>query len=75
MSLWLVRGKDFSDTIIGCNYFFDEKTQKHQLWVTKPNNKTLLIAESDEKSIVEEIKEAIDFAIEHKDPVLRLETA
>jgi hypothetical protein len=72
MSLWIVKNKDASMLIIGCNFFFDETTKMNQLWVTKADNKSMLIFESKNKEEVHEMKEAIDYAIEHNEPVLRL---
>jgi hypothetical protein len=67
--LWIVQDGE-SHEIISCNTYF--RDGKHQLWIERPNGKTRLIAESEDKKIVEEIKEAIDYAIEHGHKTLRL---
>jgi hypothetical protein len=67
--LWLIIG-DSSHEIISCNTFF--RDGKHQVWVERVNGKTLKVHESEEKSRIEEIKEAIDFAIEHGHKTLRV---
>jgi len=45
----------------------------HQLWATRPNGKTMIVKESNDKQEVELIKNAIDYAIEHKETSLRLD--
>ena len=44
----------------------------HQLWGTKPSDKSFLIKESKDEIEVVELKKAIDFAKEHKETVFRL---
>lgn len=68
--IWLVKDET-SHQIISCNIYKPTDGQ-YELWVTRPNSKSLKIHESTNKEEVMEIKEAIDFAIEHKEPVLRL---
>ena len=67
--MWIIKGEE-SHEIISCNIF--SENDKHQLWVTRPNGKNLKIDESTDKSKIEELKEAIDYAIEHKESALRL---
>lgn len=67
--LWLVKG-DFSHQIISCNIHIEEG--KFQLWITRPNGKSMKIEESMNKDEVQLIKDAIDYAIETKEPALRL---
>lgn len=44
----------------------------HQLWVTRSSGKSLLIIESEDKNEILVIKNAIDYAIETHENVLRL---
>lgn len=67
--LWLVDG-DKSLQITGCNTF--QKGEMHQLWVEKPNGKTLMIRQDEDKEEIDTIKEAIDHAIEIGETTLRL---
>ena len=67
--LWVVKG-NMSHQIISCN--IHEEDGKYQIWITRPNGKTLKLEESENKDEILEIKEAIDFAIEHKESTLRL---
>ena len=67
--LWLVKD-DFSHQIISCN--IHEENNVYQLWVTRPNGKSFKIDENKDKNEVLIIKEAIDYAIENKEPALRL---
>ena len=67
--IWIVKG-DMSHQIISCNIHQEEG--KYQLWITRPNGKSLKLDESENKAEILEIKEAIDFAIEHKENTLRL---
>lgn len=67
--IWIVKG-DVSHQIISCN--IHEEEGKYQIWVTRPNGKSLKLEESENKDEILEIKEAIDFAIEHKESTLRL---
>lgn len=72
--LWLII-KNASHQIMSCNIHEDEDKNKNplfQLWITRPNGKNLKIKESNNRNIIEEIKEAIDYAIEHKETALRL---
>ncbi len=43
-----------------------------ELWITRPNDKNLKIAESTQQKDITIIKEAIDYAIENGIPALRL---
>ncbi len=72
--LWLIRGEDQSDSIVGCNIFTDSTKPKteHQLWVTRTNGKTTMIDANEDKGVVQEIKDAIDYAIETGEPALRI---
>ena len=67
--LWIVV-KEASHQIISCNTHKDG--DKYQLWVERPNGKSLKIVESTDKSEVELVKEAIDYAIKNREPVLEL---
>jgi hypothetical protein len=58
--LWLVM-KGQSEQIVACN-IYNEKGA-HQLWVERANGKTRKIKESKSFDEVNEVKEAIDFAI------------
>lgn len=69
--LWIIKG-EMSHQIISCNVHFNSETKKYELWVARPNGKSLKLQESTNEEEVVIIKEAIDFAIEHKDNVLRL---
>ena len=66
--IWIVKG-DMSHQIISCNVHFEDG--KYQLWVTRVNGKSLKLDENVKKEVVMELKEAIDFAIEHKEHALR----
>jgi len=68
--LWLVL-KDASHEIVSCNTHINKDGQ-HELWVTKTNDKSLLVHSSPNANETSEIKQAIDFAIESKDPVFRM---
>lgn len=59
--IWLILGRE-SHQIISCNIY--EGDGVHQLWVTRPNGKNLKISESKKIEEVNEIKEAIDSAIQ-----------
>jgi hypothetical protein len=67
--MWLIKG-DFSHQIISCN--IHEDNGLFQIWVTRPNGKSMKIDENKDRNIVQEIKDAIDYAIEHNEPALRL---
>lgn len=67
--LWIVI-KEASHQIISCNVH--QENGKHQLWVERPNGKSLKIAESVNLKEVELVKEAIDYAIKHREPTLEL---
>ena len=67
--LWIVV-KGASYQIISCNTHKDG--DKYQLWVERLNGKSLKIVESTDKNEVELVKEAIDYAIKHREPVLEL---
>lgn len=67
--LWLVI-KGASHQICSCN--IHEKEGTYQLWVERPNGKTLKIIESTIEKEVNEVKEAIDFAIRAGQPTLEL---
>jgi hypothetical protein len=68
--LWLVE-KDSSHEIISCN--IHKKDELHQLWVTRPNGKSLLIRENENEKEIKLLKEAIDYAIETGEKALRLD--
>lgn len=67
--LWLIK-EDASHQIMSCNIHNANNT--FELWITRPNDKNLKIAESTKQEDVAIIKEAIDYAIENSIPALRL---
>lgn len=67
--IWIMT-KSESLQITRCNTF--EKDGRHQVWVERVGGKTFKLKESDNKAEIEEIKDAIDFAIGKKEPVLDL---
>lgn len=67
--LWLIMD-DVSHQIISCNTHEEEGI--YQVWITRPNGKSVKVKESLNKEEIEIIKEAIDYAIEKREPVLRL---
>lgn len=67
--LWVII-KGASHQIIGCN--IHQEGGKHQLWVERSNGKNLKIMESEDLSEVQLHKDAIDYAIETREPTLRL---
>jgi hypothetical protein len=69
--LWLVI-KGASHQITGCNLFWNGKNEKWEVWIEKPNGKTLKIKESADEKEANEIKEAIDYAISKGVPSLEL---
>lgn len=69
--LWLVQ-ESASHEIISCNTHYEKETNMHQLWVTRSSGKSLLIIESEDKNEILVIKNAIDYAIETHENVLRL---
>lgn len=67
--LWLVvRGASYQ--IIGCN--IHQENGKYQLWVLRQNGKSLKIVENENEEEVKTVKEAIDYAIKHREPTLEL---
>ena len=68
--LWIVTKDNASHCIISCN--IHEKDGMYQLWVTRANDKSLKLDESAKLEDITIIKEAIDFAIETGERVLRL---
>lgn len=66
---WLIID-DVSHQIMSCN--IHKANDKFELWVTRPNDKSLKIAESTDKADIREIKDAIDYAIENGIPALRI---
>lgn len=67
--LWLIT-EGQSCQITGCNVH--NENNKYQVWVERTGGKTLKIAEGNEKDFIYDIKEAIDFAIENGEKVLKL---
>lgn len=67
--MWIIQ-EDSSHEIVSCNVH--EKDGIFQLWVTRPNDKSLKIMESDKEDVILEIKEAIDFAVIHGQNALEL---
>jgi hypothetical protein len=75
--LWLVI-KGSSHQIISCNIAIVDLTgngvkDTYQLWVERPNGKSLKIIESRDEKDIQEVKDAIDFAIKSGHPSLELE--
>lgn len=70
--LWLIDSKnsDKSFYITSCN--IHKNNGEYEVWVGKPDGKTQLIRSSDNEESIREVKEAIDFAIEHKESALRI---
>lgn len=66
---WLII-EDVSHQIMSCN--IHQTNNKFELWVTRPNDKNLKIAESTDEVDIREIKDAIDYAIENGIPALRI---
>ncbi len=72
--LWIVK-KEVSHQIMSCNIHEGEDIEGNpsfELWVTRPNGKNLKVETNPSKSFIEEIKEAIDFAVEKGETALRL---
>lgn len=67
--LWVNLGKE-SHQIISCNTFKEDG--KYQLWIERPTGKTKKIFESTNEAEVQEIKDAIDYAIKKGEPSLEL---
>lgn len=68
--LWIVTS-NASHEIVSCN--IHKKESLYQLWVERSNGKNLKIEEHKNIDRIKDIKEAIDYAIEKKHKVLRLE--
>lgn len=72
--LWIVN-KDTSHQIMSCNVHRDKDDKGEgifQIWITRPNGKNLKLQESKNENTIVTIKEAIDYAIEKNEKVLRL---
>lgn len=67
--IWLIT-KERSINVASCNVH--KEGDSYQLWVTYASNKSIKLKESKDEDEINLIKEAIDFAIENNDPVLRL---
>ena len=67
--LWVVTENE-SLQITRCITF--EKDGMHQVWVERSNGKTFKLKESKDRAEIHEIKDAIDYAIAHKEPMLDL---
>lgn len=67
--LWLITDKA-SYQIMGCN--LAERNGIYEVWVERPNGTTRKVYESTDEHGASVVRNAIDFAIEKKDPVLRL---
>lgn len=67
--LWLVM-EEGSYQIISCNTH--KEGELYQLWVERPNHKSLKIIESNNMYDVQEAKDAIDYAIGQGHKVLEL---
>ena len=59
--------------MISSNTNYNEKEDKHELWISRPNGKNLKIKESSDEEEIILIKEAIDYGIEHGEHAIRLE--
>lgn len=70
--LWVVTDSE-SLQITRCNTF--KKGDMYQVWVERNNGKTFMLKESDKKEEIDEIKDMIDYAIAHKEPMLDLKGA
>lgn len=74
--LWLVKnnknGISYSYEIQACNIHFNKETNTYQLWVERNNNSNIMVSESKKHEDIAELKEAIDFAIERGETVLRI---
>lgn len=70
--LWLIMKKQ-SYQIIGCNIHFNEKTNNYELWVIRPEHKSIKIMESEDEARIREYKEAIDHAVTVNDKSLVLD--
>lgn len=69
--LWLIK-EEASHQIMSCNVHMNDGSGNFELWITRPNDKNLKVAESADRADVIEIKEAIDFAIETGVSALRI---
>ena len=58
--LWLIL-KDSSHCVVSCNT--SRVGTKYQVWVERSNGKNLRVGESESEDDVNEIKDAIDYAI------------
>lgn len=67
--LWLIQ-ENASHQIMSCN--IHNANALYELWVTRPNDKNLKIAESTQQKDITTIKEAIDYAIENGIHALRI---
>lgn len=59
--------------MISSNTNYNEKEDKHELWISRPNGKNLKIKESPDAEEIELVKEAIDYGIENGEHAIRLE--
>lgn len=69
--LWLNLG-DVSHAIVSCN-LHQKDENAFQLWVERVNGKNLLVIEDKDREVVEEAKEAIDYAIQNGYKVLEID--
>lgn len=67
--IWLIIG-NYSYQIISSNVF--QSGDNHQVWVTKADGKNLKIMETKNEADAKELKDAIDFAIEMKEPTFKM---
>ena len=67
--LWLVT-EESSNLIVSCN--LHHKNDMHSVWVERQNGKNMKVLESNDLDKVKEIRNAIDYAIETKEPTLDL---
>ncbi len=67
--MWVIL-KDKSHEIISCNVH--QEGDVFQLWVTRPNDKSLKLMESKDKELISTSKEAIDYAIKHGEPAFEI---
>lgn len=67
--LWLII-ENASHEIVACNTI--EREGKYQIWVERANGKSLKVRESENAEEIEEVKDAIDFAIENGHKTLKI---
>lgn len=66
-----IKTKKYTHQIVSCN--IHEESGKFQLWVERPNGKSLKLVDSKNREDAEIVKSAIEHAIKTGDPMLELE--